>query len=85
MVFLAVTFIGDQVDQQNNHKIRSVTYMIQFSNLILQFSGLSLAQDFQTYDRYFKYTITNFNKCTDPSKLNREPERVKIVTVASNG
>lgn len=82
--FAAVKFIGDQVNQQDNSTIRSLTYMIQYNNLILQFSGLSLAQNYAAYERFFNFTITKFNRCTDQSKLNRQPERVRIATINSN-
>ncbi len=77
----AYAFIGDQVNQQNGTKIRSITYMIQYNNIILQFSGLAMATDYANYERFFVNSITRFNKLTDPSKLNRQPERIKIVSV----
>ena len=83
--FSAYAFVGDQVNEQNQQKIRSMTYMIKYNNLILQFTGMSLLENFHAYERFFKYTIDRFNKVTDRTKLNRKPERIKIVTVKSNG
>ena len=83
--FPAYAFLGDIINEQNQTKIRALTYMIQYQSLVLQFTGMALAENFHGYERYFNYTIKGFNKCTDASKLNRQPERLKIVTVKSNG
>ncbi|MCA1760555.1 MAG: hypothetical protein LC658_12380, partial [Bacteroidales bacterium] len=37
------------------------------------------------YYRIFESTMTNFDRLTDPSKLNVKPKRIKIVQVPATG
>jgi predicted Zn-dependent protease len=48
------------------------------------FHGISLNADFNTYYRTFANTMGNFDKLTDPSKINVNPDVIKIVTVPQN-
>jgi predicted Zn-dependent protease len=41
--------------------------------------GLSTTQDFNNYFNNFTSTMKSFNKLTDASKINKLPERIKIV------
>ena len=81
----ALAALSQQVDEQNQRSIKILSYFIQFNNLILQFNGMSLSQDFPRYERYFLNTMTNFRALTDPSKINVSPERVAIRTVQADG
>lgn len=83
--FSTYVMLGDQVNQQNNTTIRILSYFIQFNNLIFQFNGMALQQDYPTYEGYFLSTMNNFKSLTDPSKINVRPEKIKIETVASDG
>ncbi len=60
--------------------ISLLSYFIQYNNLIYRITGVSKKEDFNTYFSSFQYTMKNFNKLTDSSKLNRMPDRLKIVT-----
>jgi predicted Zn-dependent protease len=44
--------------------------------------GISSAEKFNNYFQEFSNTMQNFSTLTDPDKLNRQPERVQIKTVA---
>lgn len=66
------------------NELEVLTYVIQDGNRIYKLHGLSTPQDFSRYFNTFKQIFDNFDKLTDPSKLNKQPERVKIETVKSN-
>lgn len=75
------------VDQQNQDGsvVRALLYFIQYDQRIYTFYGLTSAADFNNYARFFESTMTNFKKLTDSSKMNVQPERIKIQTVKSSG
>jgi predicted Zn-dependent protease len=47
--------------------------------------GVSSVADFNNYTSFFSNTMQSFRQLTDPAKLNRQPERVRIKTVAQGG
>ncbi len=79
--YSALTTMADQVNQQTGQTVRILSYFIQFGDVILQFNGMSLQQSFQNYQNYFLQTIKNFRDLTDPEKINRQPDRIRIKTV----
>ena len=87
----ALAMVSDQVpdpqqqQQQQASAIRIITYFINYNNMIYVFHGLSEKNDFSRYMNTFKRTMTNFSKLTDPSKLNVQPTRIKIITVSKTG
>lgn len=70
-----------QQQQQQQAPLRTLSYFIQYGEAIYHIMGLSAAQDFNNYVQYFSNTMENFRPLTDPSKLNKKPERVRIRTV----
>lgn len=84
----AYTFIGDLQSQNQSGQVQVIrmqgTY-IQYGGNIYFLRGLSLAGDFATYRQAFDYTMSNFDQLTDPGKLNRQPERIDVVTVDQAG
>ncbi|WP_232830166.1 M48 family metalloprotease [Lewinella sp. IMCC34191] len=84
----AVTVLGDiaqQNEQGQTATLRTITSFIAYGGNIYMMSGLSMAQDFNKYARAMEGSIRSFSELTDQSKLNRKPERIKIVEVASAG
>ncbi len=77
----AQIMIADQVNQQKNTAIRVLAYFIQYNGLVYQLLGLSELKDFLTYSPVFEQTMRNFRPLTDPSRMNVQPERVRIKTV----
>lgn len=65
-----------------NEQVRLLMYLIQYNGNIYKFTGLAEKPNFNNYKRYFTATFDNFNKLTDQSKINRQPERIKIVEVS---
>jgi predicted Zn-dependent protease len=84
----ALTVIADQVqqDQQTGKTvatgIKTATTFIQYENRIYLLRGVSDAKNFPAYVSTFGSTMKAFDKLTDPDKLNRSAERIKIVTIA---
>jgi len=80
----ALAFIGD-ITNEDGSKIRLMTYLISYSGKTYFFHGIASATDFSKYSSTFQGIFESFNKLTDPSKLNKQAEKIKIVTVKSNG
>ncbi|NUN99332.1 MAG: M48 family metalloprotease [Saprospiraceae bacterium] len=72
-------------NQQAQQKIRVLTYLIQYNNLIYQFLGVTAEADYNTYSGRFLGTMQNFRTLSDPDKINRQPERIRIKTIEKNG
>ena len=45
--------------------------------------GVAGTADFNNYSSFFTNTQQSFKELTDPSKLNKKPERVRLRTVGS--
>jgi predicted Zn-dependent protease len=75
------------VDQQNQDGsiVRALLYFIDYDNRIYTFYGITAANDFNNYARFFENTMMNFRRLTDQSKINVKPERIKIQTVKTDG
>lgn len=78
----ALAIVADQKQEQGT--IRALTYFIQYGGNIYSIMGITSGNDFNNYFNTFSGTMTNFRQLTDQSKLNKQPERVRIKTVAQN-
>jgi predicted Zn-dependent protease len=58
--------------------------VIQYNNNLYHLIGVSTLNDFNNYANFFNHTMQNFSQLTDPAKLNKKPERVRIKTVGQN-
>ena len=79
----AVALISEQTNEQNQHTVRILTYVIQFGDLMLQFNGMALKENYASYENSFLNTMGNFKALRDPSKINVTPDRIRVKTVAS--
>jgi predicted Zn-dependent protease len=84
--FPALAFVADQVqqDQQTGQQVagvRTLTYLIQDGKTIFALIGVSAPADFPSYAPQFTSVAEAFQRLTDPDKLNRQPERVRIKTL----
>ena len=75
----ALAFVADQKQEQQT--LRTLSYVIQYNNNLYHLIGVSSLADFNTYANFFSSTMQNFKQLTDPAKLNKKPERVRIKTV----
>lgn len=80
----AIALYGTQTSAAQNGQaaqvLKLMVYLIKYNNAIYKFIGLSTNQDFNTYFSSFTATMKSFNKLTDQSKINKLPQRIKIVT-----
>lgn len=75
-----------QQQQQNaQQSLRVLLYFIQYGGNIYNLIGASTQADFPAYMQLFQSTMETFRELTDPSKLNKQAERIKIRTVPQNG
>jgi predicted Zn-dependent protease len=71
--------VADQ--QQQAGVIRTISYFIQYGNSIYHLLGVSTLNDFNAYMPAFNTSMQNFRELTEASKLNKQPQRIKVVTV----
>lgn len=84
----ALVMIADvqsQAQGQQPQVIRTMQTFIEYGGNIYHFIGMALQNDFNTYQRTFESTMSNFDNLTDPDKINRKPERIDIVEVDRTG
>lgn len=74
----------DPQQQQQQPPLRTLSYLIQYGNIIYHFLGVSATSTFNNYAGYFTNTMQSFKVLTDQAKINKLPERVRIKTVAAN-
>ncbi len=83
MPAIATLSIQPTQDQQQN--IRVLSYFIDDDGTYYVFHGVSAEADFNNYRQSFEATMTNFDKLTDASRINVQPERISIRQVQSTG
>jgi predicted Zn-dependent protease len=85
----AIAVVADQSagqqGQQAQQTVRTLMYFIQYGGNIYNIIGATSAQNFNTYAQLFQSTMGTFRELTDPAMLNKQPERVRIRTVGSDG
>ncbi len=80
----AIYVIADQQPQQQGQQaLRTMSYLIQYNGNIYHLLGVSTLADFSSYVNTFSNTMQGFRSLTDPDKLNKKPERVRLKTVGS--
>jgi predicted Zn-dependent protease len=80
----AAELYADQVPQQGQQGgVRTVSYLIQYGQLIYHMIGVAGPADFAPYERTFLGVMQNFRELTDQAKINKQPDRVRIRTVNS--
>jgi predicted Zn-dependent protease len=74
--------VADQVAEQST--IRTLSYFILYNNVIYHFIGVSSINDFNNYTFQFNSIAQNFKVLTDPAKLNKKADRIRIRIVSAN-
>lgn len=82
-LYVVADQVADQQQQQQQAGVRTMSYFIQYNGTIYHFIGVSSTADFNNYANTFNSTMQNFRQLTDPAKLNKKPDRIRIKTVAS--
>ncbi|MGZ5133806.1 MAG: M48 family metalloprotease [Flavitalea sp.] len=73
--------VRPQEGQQQQQPIRTVSYFIQYGQLIYLLLGVSGTVEFSNYLPYFTSAQQSFRQLTDPAKINKKPERVQLKTI----
>ena len=86
----AIVLIADQLPQQQQQQgqqqsIRTLMYFIQYGDNIYNLIGVSSQADFNSYTQLFQSTMESFSVLNDPSKINKQAERVRVKPVPQNG
>ena len=85
----AIAMIAKQVAQGQTaaaaNAAQIASWLIQYNGSIYVIHGVAASTDFGANLNQFKSVAQGFKSLTDASKLNREPERVRIKTVQNDG
>lgn len=87
----AISMIADvkaeqqQQQQQQASSVRTLSYLIQYNKNIYLLLGASSVNDFNNYSQYFLQSMKNFKELKDATKLNKQPERIRIKPVKQSG
>ncbi len=82
----AISFTADvKAEQQQASTVRTLSYLIEYNKNIYLILGASSVNDFNNYSQYFRQSMNNFKELKDASKLNKQPERIRIKTVKQSG
>ena len=82
---LPALMVEGQQQQQQGGIIRTLSYFIQHGGNIYHLIGVAGAADFNNYSAYFSNTMQSFRPLTDPAKLNKKPQRVRVKAVRQEG
>ncbi len=82
----AISMTADvKADQQQTSSVRTLSYLIEHNKNIYLILGASSVNDFNNYSQYFLQSMKNFKELKDTSKLNKQPERIRIKPVKQSG
>lgn len=82
---LPALLVEGQAQQQSGGVLRTLSTFIQYSGIIYHMIGVTTAADYPTYSQYFLGSMQTFRALTDPTKLNKKPERIRLKTVNTAG
>ncbi|RYC69171.1 MULTISPECIES: M48 family metalloprotease [Spirosoma] len=74
-----------QQQQDPKTRLQIATWLIQYNNAVYALHGLSQAAAFGNRLPTFRQVAGGFRALTDPDKLNRKPERVRIQAAPRDG
>jgi predicted Zn-dependent protease len=90
----AIVLVADQQQQQEQQQqqqqqqapaIRVLMYLIQYGGNIYNLIGVSSQADFNAYMQLFQSTMGTFRELSDPAKINKQAERIRVKTVPQSG
>lgn len=70
---------------QNPETLKILTYFIDIGGTYIALHGMAKTPDFSRNEQSFSYTMKNFKKLTDASKINVKPERISVKSAAKAG
>lgn len=78
---LPAVMVEAQQQNQQGGVIRTLSYFIQHNGSIYHMIGAAGAADFNNYSSYFMNTMQSFRNLTDPARINKKAERIRLKTV----
>jgi predicted Zn-dependent protease len=85
----ALLLVADQSAQQQQgqqgQSLRVLSYLIQYGENIYMMIGASRPNDFNSYARVFQNSMGSFNVLRDQTKINKQPERIRVREVPQSG
>ena len=81
-----VVTISEQVSQNDagqEQVLKILSYFIEKDGVVYTFHGLCLDANFNDYKPAFESTMKNFARLTNASKLNVQPDRIKVISINS--
>ena len=81
-----VVTISEQVSQNDagqEQVLKILSYFIEKDAMVYTFHGLCLDANFNGYKPAFESTMKNFARLTNASKLNVQPDRIKVISINS--
>ena len=72
---------ADQIQQ--NSSLRTISYFIQMGDMVYHLMGLAQMDAFPSVQATLEQSMRSFKKLNEPDKLNRKPERIMILEIAS--
>jgi predicted Zn-dependent protease len=73
---------NQQQQSQQQQVVRTLSYVIQQGNLFYLMIGVTSSNMFNNYVPVFTSAMQNFRVLTDPAKINKKPQRIRLKTVA---
>ncbi|WP_276371980.1 M48 family metalloprotease [Chryseolinea sp. H1M3-3] len=78
-----IAMVADQTSQEQQ-SLRTLIYVIEHGKNIYAMIGVTSIPLFNSFAPTFKASMQNFNTLSDPSKINKQPERIRIKTIKQN-
>ena len=76
-----IAMVADQVNEQQQQSLRTLIYVIRHGEHIYAMIGASVPEPFNNCVTTLRGSMTRFNTLSDPEKINKKPERVRVKTV----
>jgi predicted Zn-dependent protease len=80
----AFVVLADSRAQEGQQPLRTLSYFIQYGDIIYLLLGASGRNDFSNYLSVFNQSQESFKELTDTEKLNKKPERIRIKNVSKS-
>jgi predicted Zn-dependent protease len=81
----AIVLIADQQQSPEAPIVRTLIYVIKHNTSMYAMIGASSKDNFDNYYHAFNMSMSGFRTLTDPAKLNKQPERIQIQPVPTEG
>jgi predicted Zn-dependent protease len=78
----AIVVVADQ--KTEGQSLRALLYFIQYNGNIYSMIGVAPLNNFNTFFPTFSDVMGKFKVLTDPGKINKQPEKIRIKTVTQS-